>query len=84
MAVTVLTGAYIVKFQYRTNGSADKETPMLSSPELVNLIQRERLREADRSRLASIAQFARRCCEAPSSALDRLARSLRRPATQCC
>jgi hypothetical protein len=57
---------------------------MLSSPELVNLMQRERVREADRSRLARIARFARRCCEAPSSALDRLARSLRRPATQCC
>jgi hypothetical protein len=57
---------------------------MLSSPELVNLIQRERIQEADRSRLARIARFARRCCEAPSSAIDRLARSLRRPASQCC
>jgi hypothetical protein len=57
---------------------------MLSSPELVNLIQRERPREADRSRLVRIARFARRCSEAPSSAIDRLARSLRRPATQCC
>jgi hypothetical protein len=57
---------------------------MLSSPELVNLIQRERVQEADRSRLVRIARFARRCCEAPSSAIDRLARSLRRPAQQCC
>jgi hypothetical protein len=58
---------------------------MLSSPELVNLIQRERLQEADRSRLAQVARFARRCCEAPGSAIDRLARSLRRPAApQCC
>jgi hypothetical protein len=57
---------------------------MLSSPELVNLIQRERVQEADRSRLARIARFARRCCEASESSLERLARMLRRPASQCC
>jgi hypothetical protein len=52
---------------------------MLSSPEMVALVQRERVREADRSRLARIARFARRCCDAPASAIDQLARALRRP-----
>jgi hypothetical protein len=56
---------------------------LLSSPEMVALVERDRAREAAQSRLARIARLARRCSAAPASFADRIERALR-PSTQAC
>ncbi len=56
---------------------------MIPTSELVPLIQRERDRQAAASRLAAIAECARRCCTAPAGLLDRVARALRQAPQAC-
>lgn len=57
---------------------------MLSSPEVVAAIQRDRARAIAESRLARAARLARRCCETSHSVIARIAQALRRPQPQCC
>ena len=54
---------------------------MLTSPELVALIQQERERTIAQDRLARLAACVRACCD--PSLLDRVARTLRRSPAGC-
>ena len=56
---------------------------MVPSPDLVNLIQRDRERDADASRLARLAATLGRCCAAPRGVVARIV-DLFRAAPQCC
>jgi hypothetical protein len=76
----VLTIIDIVKYQYQ--GTRRQEPrPVITSPELVSLIQQERERSIARDRLARLAACVRACCD-PSFA-GRVARALRRSPAAC-
>jgi hypothetical protein len=80
----VLTNIYIVKYQYRgqQGGTARHEgATMITTPELVALMQRERERHIEHDRLARIAACGRACCH--PTRLDRLAHALRGTPAAC-
>jgi hypothetical protein len=54
---------------------------MITSPELVALMERERERHIERDRLARVAACARACCN--PTRIDRLARALRAAPAAC-
>jgi hypothetical protein len=54
---------------------------MITTPELVALVQRERERHIEHDRLARVAACARACCQ--PTRIDRLARTLRGTSAAC-
>jgi hypothetical protein len=76
----VLTILDIVKYQYQAH-AATESSSMLTSPELVALIQQERERSIAHDRLARLAASLRACCD--PSLVGRVLRAVRRSPAAC-
>jgi hypothetical protein len=81
----VLTRRDIVKYKYRARterpSSSNGDDTMITTPWLLETLQREREREIEANRLARLAARIRACCN--PSMLTRLARALRGQPDAC-
>jgi hypothetical protein len=81
----VLTNRDIVKYKYRARAErpipSNGDDTMITTPWLIETLQREREREMESDRLARFAAKIRACCN--PSVLTRLARVLRGQPAAC-